>query len=67
MNSYVPFLTRRFYVALQFASELHDRDHRKAIGALLHEVVEKRAGGLSTWSTIRELFGTRVAKSSAAQ
>lgn len=86
MNSYVPFLTRRFYLALQFASELHYRDHRKgttipyvahlmsvcalvleaggdedqAIAALLHDAVEKH-GGLSTLSTIRELFGNRVA------
>jgi (p)ppGpp synthase/HD superfamily hydrolase len=86
MNSYDPFLTRRFYVALQFASELHYRDHRKgttipyvahlmsvcalvleaggdedqAIAALLHDAVEKH-GGLSTLSTIRELFGARVA------
>jgi (p)ppGpp synthase/HD superfamily hydrolase len=29
MEDYVPFLTRRFYVALQFASELHYLDHRK--------------------------------------
>jgi len=86
MNSYVPFLTRRFYLALQFASELHYQEHRKgtaipyvahllsvcalvleaggdedqAIAALLHDAVEDH-GGFSTLSTIRELFGTRVA------
>jgi len=86
MEYYVPFLTRRFYLALQFASELHYQEHRKgtaipyvahlmrvcalvleaggdedqAISALLHDAVEDH-GGLSTLSTIRELFGTRVA------
>src|ERR1700678_3640339 len=29
MEDYVPFLTRRFYLALQFASELHYQEHRK--------------------------------------
>ena len=86
MNTYVPFLTRRFYLALQFAGELHYREPRKgtpipyiahlmsvcalvleaggdedqAIAALLHSAIEKH-GGSSTLSTIRELFGTRVA------
>jgi len=86
MEPYVPFLSRRFYFALQFASELHCRDRRKgttipyiahlmsvcalvleaggdedqAITALLHDAIEKH-GGPSTLSTIRELFGTRVA------
>lgn len=86
MEPYVPFLSRRFYFALQFASELHYGDHRKgttipyvahlmsvcalvleaggdedqAIAALLHDAVEKH-GCLATLSTIRELFGTRVA------
>ena len=86
MEDYVPSLTRRFSLALQLASELHYRDHRKgttipyvahlmsvcalvleaggdedqAIAALLHDAVEKH-GGLSTLSTIRELFGNRVA------
>jgi (p)ppGpp synthase/HD superfamily hydrolase len=35
-------------------------DEDQAIVALLHDAVEKH-GGLSTLSTIRELFGTRVA------
>jgi (p)ppGpp synthase/HD superfamily hydrolase len=34
-------------------------DEDQAIAALLHDAVEKH-GGLSTLSTIRELFGTRV-------
>jgi hypothetical protein len=29
MEPYVAFLSRRFYLALQFASALHYRDHRK--------------------------------------
>ena len=86
MKSYTPFLTRRFDLALQFASGLHFEQRRKgteipyiahllavcsfvleaggdedqAIAALMHDAVEDQ-GGLSTLSTIRQLFGDRVA------
>lgn len=82
----MPFLTRKFDLALQFASGLHHQQVRKgtgipdiahlmavsslvleaggdedpAIAALLHDAVEDQ-GGLATLSTIRRLFGDRVA------
>jgi (p)ppGpp synthase/HD superfamily hydrolase len=86
MTPNTPFLTRRFDLALQFASGLHHQQLRKgttipyfshlmsvcalvleaggdedqAIAALLHDAVEDQ-GGLATLSTIRQLFGDRVA------
>ncbi len=85
-QSYSPFLSRRFDLALQVASGLHFQQERKgtgtpyvahlmavcslvleaggdedqAIAALLHDAVEDQ-GGVATLSTIRRLFGDRVA------
>lgn len=84
-------LTRRFDLAMQFASGLHHGQARKgttipyishllavcalvleagggedqAVAALLHDAVEDR-GGLATLSTIRQLFGDRVANTVAS-
>jgi (p)ppGpp synthase/HD superfamily hydrolase len=86
MEDKSPFLSRRFDLALQFASGLHYGQLRKgttipyishpmsvcalvleaggdedqAIAALMHDAVED-SGGLSTLSTIRRMFGDRVA------